>query len=367
MSALNHLPPNLIETILPLLPPKSLGRFKSVSKHWYSLISSPNFIKTHIREYTKNNPNPNPTHLILVPNYSDYPLYSLDIKLLNTQTTPTTVAAKRMNLPKSCFEILGSCNGFILANDRYGNLRLVNPVVGKPLKVSGGKSIDGTFGFDYDSSTDDYKVISISCKGVSQSDPNSKFSSVYSLRNNSWKILPNSSYQQHKHHSLRPGVLVNNNLHWIVRSSHSTLTIAAFNLANEEFHEIEFPDSIDYDGDKWYQLHSLGGKLVADLWDEMYFDEGVSELRVMEEYGDPKSWTKLCIFNDHRYPDYESFAQIGNRNILLGISNEEEINEIIVYNMDKRRCTHVTVEGCQEGFEYYGTYVESLESLERFR
>ncbi|KAI3725844.1 hypothetical protein L1987_65640 [Smallanthus sonchifolius] len=49
----NNLPPEIIEAILRLLPTISLGRFKSVSKTWHSLISNPQFIKTHLHQHHK--------------------------------------------------------------------------------------------------------------------------------------------------------------------------------------------------------------------------------------------------------------------------------------------------------------------------
>ncbi|XP_071731225.1 F-box/kelch-repeat protein At3g06240-like [Rutidosis leptorrhynchoides] len=351
-SALNHLPQDLFEAILHLLPFKSIGSLKSVSKRWCSMISSPQFIKTHIRNFIKNNPNPNPTHLILDEEAGDI-IYSVDIKQLNTQPTPATLIAKRLNLQELLFEILGSCNGLLLTNDIHHNLYLVNPTTRKTLKVPVGKSIDGTYRFGYDSSTDDYKVISISRLSISDSDPDTKFVRVYSLRNNSWNVLPNVSYK-HDYYGL--GVLLNNNLHWVVKSSRrSTMTIAAFSLASEEFHEIEFPDSVNY---MFSSLCALGGKLVAVL----QCDEFVSELWVMEEYGVPMSWKKLCTLDMDLNDEF--FAQVSNRDILLG---NNYANEIVMYNTDERRSTRVTIEGCRERFRVFATYVESLESPERFR
>ncbi|XP_071728081.1 F-box/kelch-repeat protein At3g06240-like [Rutidosis leptorrhynchoides] len=355
ISALNHLPSDLIEEVLPFLPPKSLGRFKSVSKRWYSLISRPDFIRTHIRNCKENN---YPTHMILVPEDEDF-LYSVSIKQLSTQTARATVAAKCLNLQEPWLRILGSCNGLVLASDIHDNLYLVNPTTRESLKVpdSGGKSIGGTYGFGYDFSKDDYKVISY--KVVSDSDLNCNSVHVYSLRNNSWNKLPNFPYQQLKRHSRHPGVLLNNNLHYVVTSRHSTLTIAAFSLATEEFHEMELPYSLNNDGPKCFQVFALDRKLVAVMRGRSH----CSELWVMEEYGVSNSWKKHSIFQNVMHLFYDIFAQVSNRDILL--SNNYG-NEFLIHKMDERRCTSVTIEGCQE-ITCRGTYVESLESLKRFR
>ncbi|XP_071731214.1 F-box protein CPR1-like [Rutidosis leptorrhynchoides] len=349
MCDLNRLPPDLVEEILPFLPAKSLGRFKSISKRWYSLISSPEFIKTHIQKFTGNNPNPNPTHLILLLQYGEFLLYSLDIKQLNTQTTTETLTAKRLKLKEPCYQIQGSCNGLILLHDIYHNLYIVNPTTKKTLQVPYGKSNDGIYGFGYDFSTDDYKIISISYTEIPASNAICTFVRVYSLRNSSWHMLPNPPYQLHDYYNLHPGVLLNNNLHWVVRSSRLTLTIATFRLADEQYHEIEFPDSVNYDTTNFSQLYAFSGKLVVVLsvW---YAPNFVYELWVMEEYGVPKSWKKLCIFDNDIHLDFPFFAQVCDLDILLG----SDANEIFVYNMDERRRTSVTTEGCPKGFMVCG-------------
>ncbi|XP_071694634.1 F-box/kelch-repeat protein At3g06240-like [Rutidosis leptorrhynchoides] len=307
--------------------------------------------------YTKNNPNPNPTHLILRldDDWDDDPHYSLDLKQINTRTTPKLL--KNLTID----EIHGSCNGLILANDSdNNNLCLINPTTRKILKIpdSVGESSDNEkYVVGYDSSTDDYKVIYISYLGIPDFVPDSAVARVYSLRNNSWNILPNFPYQHDDYYL--PWVLLNDNLHWVVTSRHSTkMAIAVFSLADEEFHEIEFPNSVDHDRATCSGLCVLGGKLAA------FIDEFEDGLWVMDQYGVPKSWTKLCIIEDNVYPNFEFFAQLSTRDILLG---NNHANEISIYNMDEKRFTRVTVEGCQEGFTVYGTYVESLESFERFR
>ncbi|XP_071690267.1 F-box/kelch-repeat protein At3g06240-like [Rutidosis leptorrhynchoides] len=262
--------------------------------------------------------------------------------------------------------MLGSCNGLVLLYDNINLcLVIVNPTTGKTLKVpkSGGGCNDA-YGFGYDSSTDDYKVISF----YRMSFPNSDgyFVSVYSLRNNSWRILPNCPYKQYVYHR-QQGVLLNNILHFVARNKHSTMTIVAFSLADEEFHEIELPDSFECSLHSFRCLRcsytccnvfALGGDLVAVRCDRHFY-----ELWVMEEYRVPKSWTKLCIFENDMDLAFELFAQVSNQDLLLG---NNEAQEIFIYNMDERRCKSVAIEGCPEGDLVYNSYVESLESLERF-
>ncbi|XP_071707938.1 F-box protein CPR1-like [Rutidosis leptorrhynchoides] len=341
LSPLSQLSLDLIESILHFLPPKSLARFKSVSKRWYSLISSPDFIKTHIQKLNKNNPNPDPTHLILRSYVvDDDSLYSLDIKQLSTQTTPTTVTAKPLDLhlPKPRLRLLGSCNGLVLACDASYNLYLVNPTTKKTLKVLVGKQW-ATYGFGYDSSKDDYKILLIPDFGIM---PNPDFN-------------PDNKFVVHLGYS-------NNNLHFIVGRD-LEISIAAFCLADEEFHVIEFPKIVKHDDKTCSELLTLGEKLAAVICVRCHDRIADYELWVMEEYGVPNSWKKLCDIENDIDLDDEFFASISNRDILVGNSDSDEI---CIYNMDESRYTSVKVKRCSQDFLVEGVYVESFESLERF-
>ncbi|XP_071703865.1 F-box protein CPR1-like [Rutidosis leptorrhynchoides] len=173
--------------------------------------------------------------------------------------------------------------------------------------------------------------------------------------------LPNYPYYVYTpEHSVVP--LLNNNLHWLVTTRQSKDTIAAFSLADEKFHDIGLPDEINYVS----KLCALDGKLVVVQITDSYDREFISELWVMEEYGVPESWTKRCILDDNMDLEFDFFAQVSNRDILLTKSDVPKIS-ISKYDMDEKRFTSVAVEGCQEEFVRCGTHVETLESLERFR
>lgn len=259
MSAHNNLPLELIEAILRRLPVKSLGRFTSVSKPWYSLISNPKFFKTHLHQNNCKNKTPK---LILISDTKS--LYSLDI---NTET-----AEELSFLPRQILweEILGSCNGLILAKDENNTIFIINPTTRKLSKVPVSpfalpvRESFVMYGFGYDSCTDDYKVISISFWDTDNEhnpDCTDMIVNVYSLRNDSWKKLDNSPYDHAVGH-LISGVLVKEKLRWLtsIRPGYSS-TIAAFSLINEEFNEIELPDSIENDRAVYNELVEVGGKL----------------------------------------------------------------------------------------------------------
>ncbi|KAI7729564.1 hypothetical protein M8C21_028012 [Ambrosia artemisiifolia] len=205
-----HLPPEITEAILRLLPAKSLGRFKSVSKTWNALISDPLFIKTHL---LRNHPT---TTLIALSTTGS--LYSIDIAETrdsngdDDDVIPAT--AKEMSIgspPIRWKQISGSCNGLLLATDENDAIFVMNPMTQDLWEVPlcpfappyehEASYVVLVYGFGYDSSTDDYKIVSISFSHFHIMDHHIKetYACVYSLRNNSWRKLPSDSYNEHDH------------------------------------------------------------------------------------------------------------------------------------------------------------------------
>ncbi|KAI3784536.1 hypothetical protein L1987_43635 [Smallanthus sonchifolius] len=250
-SARNNLPSEIVEAILPLLPAKCLGRFKSVSKTWDSLISDPQFIKTHLHRHK--------TSKLIVGG---------DLGIL--QRTRFSERRKR-------YDVLDESNH-------------TRAVESSPFSLPVEESLV-KYGFGYDSSTDVYNVVSISFWDPHSEHDTDMHASVYSLRNNSWRQLPNSHYGHDIRHITISGVLINQKLHWYATAHYGfSSIIVAFSLANEEFNIIELPDSIANDKAVFNELVVLGGKLG------LYVCVGVGyDLWVMGEYGVAESWTRVCI------------------------------------------------------------------------
>ncbi|KAK9067636.1 hypothetical protein SSX86_011747 [Deinandra increscens subsp. villosa] len=333
------LPLEVMDAILRLLPVKPLGRFKSVSKAWYSLISDPQFIKNHLHQSQKTR------KLISISDSKE--LYSLDLSDLLPCLNSDDVSATRKEVffPIMWDSILGSCNGLVLACASDTRLFLINPATNEmcvlpPFHLRYEKVyIPGNYGFGYDSSTKDYKFVSIP--------PSSWEVAVYSLRNNSWSILRNAPYVGIVGQTLY-GVFVNQNLHWLTkRRRDSSRIIVAFSLANEEFIEIEIPGSIE-DVDDF--LVDFGGRLG-------YFSSSVGSLWVMEEYGVGESWTKVCFDGLEIDPFGVCFVKGHIQDIVWC-----DRNEVRVYNMDEKRCRNVRIEEGPSGYHDGRLYFDSLES-----
>ncbi|MFS7970212.1 putative F-box domain-containing protein [Helianthus anomalus] len=368
-SACKNLPLEITEAIiLPLLPPKSLARFKSVSKTWNSLISSPHFIKTHFLQTHHT------TQLIALSTTGS--LYSIDITetllYLDRDDIPATAKELRIRSPPLRWkEILGSCNGLLLAKDENDTMFVMNPMTQDLWEVplcpfapvyEEYEEVYVRYGFGYDLSADDYKIVSISFwNPYSYHDSKETFVCVYSLRNNSWRKLPDCNYYEHDYtvvDDVINGAVINQSLHWLTRQ----FEIVGFNLASEEFKQMKFPVLVGFYRGLFTSMVDVGGKLGVFMRSE----EAGFECCVMEEYGVAESWTKVRIHGfeeeDRVWP--VCLLQGRNREIVF----QETEGGVVVYNIDERRRRHVRIVGGPGGNVnvFPGTFVESLESPKRF-
>ena len=163
-------------------------------------------------------------------------------------------------------------------------LTVLNPTTKDYVELPFHKQVEvsGMLGFGYDSVTDDYKVVNITCTSSVH---------VYSLRTNTWKQVTDLPYNRSD--KKLSGVLVNGYLHWIV-SRHFKQVIVAFSLADEKFSELpplNLHDEIDINT----RLVALGEKLAM-------FHRKKGHIWLMNEYGVQKSWTKNVVHGFNEIP-----------------------------------------------------------------
>ncbi|XP_057427267.1 F-box/kelch-repeat protein At3g06240-like [Lotus japonicus] len=299
-----HLPQDLITRILLRLPVKSLLRFKCVCKFWRSLISEPDFARSHFELATPrlvfnaglgvrtmdfegslhSNPISEPIKVDFLPTPSHTPILG-----------PNDFLSAR---PR--FQIVGSCRGFLLLNSNE-SLYLWNPStrVHKPIPSSPFyTNVHGyLYGFGYDSSKDDYLVVQVPIAPSSSSPRCLERVQFFSMRTNMWKYIEGINSRPWDHsRSARPGLLFNGAVHWLAYDhDKSREVIIAFDLMEKKLLQIPQPK------DLWYDLS------YCDLWVHGSFlslmmnGSDTLEIWVMEKYKIQSSWTETSLFRNGIY------------------------------------------------------------------
>ncbi|KAJ8565989.1 hypothetical protein K7X08_008565 [Anisodus acutangulus] len=360
---ISTLPQELITEILIRLPIKTLLKFLCVSQSWLSLLSNTEFHKTHINFSIKN------------PKMTDYTLavvatvsglgkicHVYTIHSENSCVTVVKHGCPPKSLPLSAF-LLGSCNGLICLFTGSLELMLLNPCTGKfdvfPDLMIQYKVGDGgcyvRYGFGYDVSVGDYKVVKIFSFPQSEG-KHVNMVNVYSLRVNSWTTIQgfDSGYINGN-----VGVFANGALHWDGCHSHissASSEIVTLDLATERYGKIALPSYED--GCIRWTLGVSGGSLVACC---NYEEPNRADMWVMKEYGVEKSWTKLVTISspvDRRVHISPLFVGENGNEFLVTLGTE-----LTLYNSRnasfKRLANYVSGDFLQV---QVATYLESLTS-----
>ncbi|KAG5597665.1 hypothetical protein H5410_038897 [Solanum commersonii] len=189
-----YFPEKIIVEILIRLPVQSLLQFKCASKFWKTLITSEHFKGKHYN-HAKNNKK------ILITRWF----------LDHTASYYCSSLSSAQPLQK-----LGSC-----------------PSNNKP---------NSTFGFGYDSISDDYKILKIDNIGGDDSRPPSK---ILALKSGSWRkidnhprIFHNSTYRED------PLAFVCGAFHWLSNDNVNKYFMISLNISSEVYREIQLPEGI---------------------------------------------------------------------------------------------------------------------------
>ncbi|KAL4598675.1 hypothetical protein ACB092_11G075100 [Castanea dentata] len=307
-----HLPLELINSILSRLPVKALIRLLSVSQEWSALINSSNFIKKHL-------------------NYS-----------IETNSDRTLIL-------KETFEDIAIWNPLIR---KYR--KLPSEPIDKPSDTPSGSLCYScsSFGFGYDPSNDDYKVMRIAqfFEGVLREFFEMK---VCSLKSQCWKKIE-KQLPIKEICSAQSGSL-NGAFHWIVEQDDGSESILAFDLANEKFRLYRKPSNEDL-----ASLEVLGGCLCfIECCPEIPTS---NDFWLMKEYGDESSWTRIykiesdAVLWNIDYFKPLLFSKNGKKVLMEGVS-------LIWYDIKKKRGKKVKNRSFPKRFKT-ATCIESLPLLD---
>ncbi|XP_074283780.1 F-box/kelch-repeat protein At3g23880-like [Silene latifolia] len=232
-----ELPYDIIrEMILPRLPMRSIVRFKSVSKLWYSTLSYSRFSFAQLKFHQSST-----TESLLIRNGNDkFKIMSYDqngeIDLVNVKVD--------FDVGDEDMVLVGTCNGLVCLGSNSGRLFIVwNPItcqLGKYLETE----ISDTFGpkclvywgFGCVSTGDDYKIVRL-CMDMSS---HSLTVHVYSIKLDTWRVINNdhafdftSSQLSYPMFTRITGLFVNETLYWRLPG-----TICSVNLSTEKLDTI---------------------------------------------------------------------------------------------------------------------------------
>ncbi|WCJ28837.1 F-box and associated interaction domains-containing protein [Euphorbia peplus] len=328
-------PEEIVKEILLRLPLKSLLRFKTVWKSWYSIINSNEFIKEHLSlaHAARYNQHKNLLGLLIPDKYASYPC------ILYNEDSDGIIHVRKFDFPyhlfvdhenESSIKLCNSCDGlicFVISRDH--TILVWNPSLpteNKTIQPKWFSDVD-TVGMGYD--PDDYKIIKVPFKSTVDEDYSVE---IFSLKSSSWRIKRlckrNSVY-----YSTSTLIYAKKGLHWAAtefkegkEGQEMVDFIIYFDLAKESLDYMNLPPK------RFAFLALINYKdSLAIVGETAEFQQ---ELWVLEDYcGMKSSWNKVfCIsllFKSSK------FALNGK---ILILQNEGQFSK---YDMKDCRSEHV--------------------------
>lgn len=292
----DYLPEGVIVNILQRLPVKTLICCTCVSKSWYSLITSPEFISSHLNftSATKKDA----SLLLLRRCLGESECYSLHPgEEFCTWNDALKFPFRSIN---SYFTIIGNCNGLLcLSDDRVLYLHTIilwNPCIRKSIVLPKPNLIYNSFGtfvqsfgFGFDPISSDYKLVRVSYADDAQ-DPRPQVE-IYRLSTGLWQDISYLALDCVIYNRSR-SAYINGATHWIASSIQRGDLIVSFDMCREVFWEMTIPDSlVNLESFRSKDVVAYKGSLALISWNLTGNDPGFC-VWVMKEYGVVESWAK---------------------------------------------------------------------------
>ncbi|KAM7503215.1 hypothetical protein LguiB_002119 [Lonicera macranthoides] len=384
----DYLPQELQQEILSRLPIQSLLQFRCVSKSWNSLITSPNFITTHLNRTLASNSNQANTRTLLR-HYSLTHEKEIFSFRFDTNDTDTFDACQHLKCPLRrnygyYFSIIGSCNGLLCLTDDIfeytNNVFLWNPSIRRYLKLPVPRVTMDTelhkylmcvYGFGVDPNTNDYKVVRISYTKKHKECYFAPEVELYKLNTHSWidlpweevrGVLPPFGIGEH----LWSRAFMNGKVHWIGYKQNCSSScsyrasiccfVLLFDMGNDVFSELQLPESLVYVVPLNLTVALMGESLSVLQCDE-YLHSRVCTVWIMKEYGIVESWSKLCTI-DLGGILMRTIGLRKNGDFLLAVDED-----LFSYNPNNHHIKNLGLQSSSPAFFVAG-YVDSLVLLE---
>ncbi|XP_074284054.1 F-box/kelch-repeat protein At2g43270-like [Silene latifolia] len=231
----------IIEEIFTKLPVKSVLRFKSVSKQWYSTLSSSDFANAHLIKSPFSHPSAPVNTLFIMDGTSCY-VFSYDDDQIFCNFEDNLIELNLgFSVEEDNLELTGSCNGlicltspsaeyFILWNPATRNLDKYGPH-GYIKCFVNASDVYVASGFGYASSIDDYKHVGI-LTAYQEDAISDCIVCIFSLRENKWRKIDFGN----DHLSIfGQAMLVSEKLYWYAYSEEAGDLLLSFDLGVERF------------------------------------------------------------------------------------------------------------------------------------
>ncbi|KAM7497939.1 hypothetical protein LguiA_022353 [Lonicera macranthoides] len=295
--SLDYLPAELLTEILTRLPVKTLLRCTSLSKSWYSFITSPNFITTHLNRTDSNTQ----SHLLIVRQCADVSKDKwTEHYSLHCDNDAFDEFAK-LDFPfvsrNVCFNIIGTCNGLVCLSDDHGtntDLILWNPSIKKSVTLtlpnpSFVRESHGHFGFGINPITSEYKIVRLVYL-YTYRPPKVE---LFELCTGSWRNINTRDFSVIIYPHARQAFL-NGVVHWTGYNPNKAggsrdILIVSFDMRNDSLGVLMVPPCV-----RQYWDHCLTRVTVFGEWLAFLHPDGDYYwcLWVMKDYGVENSWTK---------------------------------------------------------------------------
>ncbi|KAM7468922.1 hypothetical protein LguiA_007105 [Lonicera macranthoides] len=366
MSGEYQLPQDLLIQILLWLPPKSLLRFRCISKSWCSLISSPSFIDMH----TRNLPHVTNTRKLIRHCTTTSPHEEVYSVFFDNQSSFDRDDDVKIDFPLTStteYKIVGSCNGLICLSDSdvlddLCTTVLWNPAIRRKLTLPPpGILVRNTgslhvLGFGFDCKAKDYKIVRLSYKNPYLWPPSVE---VFSVNTGAWRGISTPAPMCRIFGDLWRQCFVNGAAHWAAYTQicgQNRSFILSFDMCDEVFCEIKLPECL-----AGKSPGQVGVVVIQDSLSVVEYDKSHTILMlsvwVMKDYGVVESWTK----------QYKIDTEVGLQR-MLGVRRNGEVllttrdGELVDYDVQTRESMDLITGGINCTF-FVDTYKESFALL----
>ncbi|KAF5202798.1 F-box and associated interaction domains-containing protein, partial [Thalictrum thalictroides] len=325
---IDNIPNDLLHNIFSRLRMKDLLRFKSVCKHWCSLIQDPAFVKMHFER-----PNNDIFIYRTTFSYSDKQLaigHHLEQGIVDSDNL-CRMDLYRMDYDEPQMANSASpCNG-LYASPSIGGYCILNPSTKEriPLPRRSHKFNPLCVGLGFDPSRNKYKVVAMGGRLKTNYSP--VVCQVFTLGTSSWRkinskppVVTSTDISNLQH------ITVNGTLYWGAAGDND---IISFDLKTEQF-GVNIPQPKKFSSSQ-YKLLEYGGRLCMFGKDEASPNTmNVYNLWMLEEHG----WFKQQVFSLNNVDTFwYILPDVVLRNgEILTTSKEDEKHFLHSYNLQSR-------------------------------